>query len=428
MGKNKFLFVSTDARSGDLAWQVLKEGHKVKYYIDDKDEQEVYDGFVPKTNNWKKEVQWADLIIFDDVIWGETAKNLRKEGKLVIGGTPFTDRLENERSFGQEELKKMDIPIIPHRDFNSFSDALKYVKKNPGRYVLKPSGEAQKNKSLLFIGLEDDGSDLIQVLNDYKKAWSKNITSFQLQKRISGVEIAVGAFFDGKRFICPINVNLEHKKLFPGELGPSTGEMGTAMFWSNPNKLFNKTLKVFETKLAKEGYTGYIDINCIVNGYGIYPLEWTTRFGYPTICIQQEGILTPMGEFLYGLASGSNPKLKVKSGFQIGVQIVVPPFPFNDEETFKVKSKDSIIYFKNGMNGVHIADVKQVNNEWLVSGKQGIVLVVCGTGPTMKQAQNIAYNRIENINIPHMYYRDDIGNRWTEDSDKLHSWGYLREI
>jgi len=26
-----------------------------------------------------------------------------------------------------------------------------------------------------------------------------------------------------------------------------------------------------------------------------------------------------------------------------------------------------------------------------------------------------------------MYYRDDIGERWSEDSDRLHAWGYLRE-
>jgi len=27
-----------------------------------------------------------------------------------------------------------------------------------------------------------------------------------------------------------------------------------------------------------------------------------------------------------------------------------------------------------------------------------------------------------------MYYREDIGDRWSEeDSDRLHSWGYLRD-
>jgi phosphoribosylamine--glycine ligase len=55
------------------------------------------------------------------------------------------------------------------------------------------------------------------------------------------------------------------------------------------------------------------------------------------------------------------------------------------------------------------------------------VLIVCGSGPTMKQAQRQAYNRVRNVMIPYMYYRDDIGERWSEDSDRLHAWGYLRE-
>ena len=49
-----------------------------------------------------------------------------------------------------------------------------------------------------------------------------------------------------------------------------------------------------------------------------------------------------------------------------------------------------------------------------------------GTGQTMKQAQTQVYSRIKNILIPNMYYRTDIGDRWAEDSDKLHNWGYLR--
>jgi len=33
----------------------------------------------------------------------------------------------------------------------------------------------------------------------------------------------------------------------------------------------------------------------------------------------------------------------------------------------------------------------------------------------MKAAQKQAYNRIDNIMIPNMYYRKDIGDRWFED-------------
>src|SRR5262249_9056364 len=197
--------------------------------------------------------------------------------------------LEEDRAFGQQELKAAGVAIIPQENFTSFDDAVAYVRANPHRYVLKPSGEAQNDKRLLFVGEEEDGRDVIQVLEDYKQHLADKVKEFQLQRRIVGVEVAVCAFFNGREFVTPICVNFEHKKLFPGDIGPSTGEMGTTMFWSEPNRLFNSTLKKMEAKLAEARYTGSIDVNCIVNSNGIYPLEFTSRFGYPAISIQQEG-------------------------------------------------------------------------------------------------------------------------------------------
>jgi phosphoribosylamine--glycine ligase len=183
-----------------------------------------------------------------------------------------------------------------------------------------------------------------------------------------------------------------------------------------------------ESRLAQARYAGSIDINCIVNGNGIYPLEFTSRFGYPAITIQREGMLTQTAELLRGLADGTLTKLRGRSGFQVGVRVVVPPFPYRDKDTFDSTSKGSVILFKTpSREGVHIEEVRMANGEWLVAGASGVVLVVCGTGPSMKQARSQAYHRIRNVMIPYMYYRDDIGERWSEDSDRLHAWGYLRE-
>lgn len=429
MDRKKFLFVSLDGLIADIAWQVVKEGHEVQLYTDSQSEKEIGNGFVPKTDDWEREVEWADVIVFDDVLGqGAKAQKLRRAGRPVVGGTPYTDRLEDDRAFGQLELKAAGVSIIPQENFTSFDDAIAFVQTNPNRYVIKPSGEAQNLKQLLFVGEDEHGADVIQVLEDYKRAWASRIKEFQLQRRIVGVEVAIGAFFNGKEFVLPINVNFEHKKLFPGDIGPSTGEMGTAMFWSEPNRLFTATLKKMEGKLKEEGYVGYIDVNCIVNSNGIYPLEFTARFGYPTISIQQEGMITPIGELLHRLAEGSITRFKARSGFQVGVRIVVPPFPFRDPETFETSSKDAVIIFKKPVReGVHIEDVKTVDNEWLVTGTSGVVLIVVGLGPTMKAAQKQVYNRIENIMIPNMFYRKDIGDRWFEDFDRLHTWGYLRD-
>ncbi|MGV8162837.1 MAG: phosphoribosylamine--glycine ligase [Candidatus Nanoarchaeia archaeon] len=426
-GKIKnFLFITLTNLCGDLAWHIQKEGHNVKYYTEDTEEREVADGFIPKITNWENEVDWADVIIFDDVMGqGKIADELRKKGKKVVGGTEYTDRLEDDRSFGTEEMKNKGIKVIPYEDFSSLDDAIDYIKKNPGEYVLKPTGHLKPtNLGILLVGFHPEGLDIIEALERYKQ-WSGEIPQVQLQKKVKGVEVAVGAFFNGKKFIKPFNINFEHKKLFPGDLGPDTGEMGTSMFWTKTNKIFDETLGKFEEELAKHNFAGYIDINCIVNKEGIHPLEFTSRFGYPTISIQIEGFKTPVGEFFYKLANGQDFKFKVKSGFQIGVRIVVPPFPFNDDNTYAVKSKNAKIYIDGGEEGLHIEDVKLVNNEWKIAGTSGVVMIVCGCGGTMKKAKIEAYNRVSKILIPRMYYRNDIGDRWTEDEKKLKDWGYL---
>jgi phosphoribosylamine---glycine ligase len=423
----KFLFISNEALIGDLCYQIKKEGHLAKYYISDEHQQDVCDGFVDKINRWEDWVDWADVIVFDDVGFGSLADKLRKEGKLVVGGSTYTDKLEDDREFGQAELQAVGVNILPRWNFTDYDEAVEFVKSNPGRYVVKPSGKAQIDKELMFIGHEEDGKDVIHILEHYKKTWLRKIKTFQLQKFVPGVEIAVGVFFNGKDFIMPINVNFEHKRMFPGELGPMAGEMGTMMYWTYyPNKIFTQTLNKMKEKLINSGYVGYIDINCIANSNGIWPLEFTSRFGYPTISIQMEGILTPMHEFLYNLASGVNFSLRTKRGFQIGVVIAAPPFPFNDKDAFRRYSEEAIIFFKKpNLDGVHLGDVKIVEDDWKLAGVSGYALVMTGSGSTVDAARKTTYKRVSNIILPNMFWRTDIGVRWNLDSDHLQTWGYI---
>ena len=465
-----FLFCSLDAAlAGDLAWQVHREGHDVRYYIEAESDREIADGFVPKTDDWRAELDWADVVVFDD-IWvgsevgtGELARELREEGHAVVGGTPNTDRLEDDRGYAMDVLEEHGVNTLDHHEFTSFEAGIEHVRANPAPYVVKPLGEVQNVKRLLYVGREADGSDVVEVLRAYEKAWGHRMRGFQLQRHVEGVEVAVCGFFDGSRFVEPANFNFEHKRLFPGNIGPSTGEMGTSMFWADRNRLFEATLGKLEDWLAAEGYVGSIDLNCIVDAGGVHPLEFTPRFGYPTITLQEESFESPTGEFLYDLAHGNDPDLAVRRGYQVGVRVVLPPFPFDDPKTYDENSRNAAVVFERDgepegaprdgrtatagdrepptgapesgtsagsagapPDGVHIEDAKLVDGQWRVAGESGMPLVVTGKGETMQAAREQAYDRIDRVVVPNLYYRDDIGERWIEgDGDRLLAWGYL---
>lgn len=423
-GQKKFLFVSQTGLIHDLAIQVLQEGHAARYAILSRTDQDVADGFVEKVDDWQAHKDWADVIIFDDTGFGEVAEKLRREGRKVVGGTRYSDRLEEDREFGQEELKAAGFNTLPKWDFSSFDAAVEFIRKNPERYVIKPNGLAQNDKVLSFVGQEEDGRDVATLLERYRKGWGSKIRSFQLQKYVSGVEVAVGAFFNGKDFLLPALVNFEHKRMFNDDIGPSTGEMGTSAFWVGENRLFRETLGRLKDRLA--GYRGYVDVNCIAQGRAIYPLEFTTRFGYPTINLQVEGVLSKWSDLLVAIAGGEPFELRAKRGFQICVVVAVPPFPFVDPEAFRKYSEDAVVLFKKEIKeGLHPCDIKLVDGDWRLAGNSGYALVVTGSGLTMEDARRETYGRVKSILIPNLFYRTDIGVRWSRDGDLLQSWGLL---
>ena len=201
----------------------------------------------------------------------------------------------------------------------------------------------------------------------------------------------------------------------------------TLMYWSQPNVVFNSTLAKMRDNLRAAGYIGYIDINCIVNEKGIFPLEFTSRFGYPTINIQLEGILSKSGEFLYRLANHENFELKTKKGFQVGVVACLTPYGTGKYSDIFAYHNLSVLFRRPNpkLEGIHLGDVKMVDGRLRVAGASGYVVIVTGAGQTVEAAREQAYGRIENIRLQNMFYRNDIGTRWFQERDKLQMWGYL---
>jgi phosphoribosylamine--glycine ligase len=388
--------------------------------------RDIADGLMKKVPAWEPYVDWSDLIIFDDSCFGKTCDELRAKGKAVVGGSEYSDRLEMERGFGQEEFKKAGMTVVPDWTFKSMDEAINFVKKNPGRYVIKPDGKTQDEKALTYVGKDEDGADVISQLESYKKKWAGKIKEIEVQTFIKGVEIAIGGFFNGEDFIQPSFLNTEYKKLMDGDVGPNCGEAGETACWIDGGRIYEETLAKMAAPLRANHYTGYFDLNLIATKEALYPLEATARYGFPPIWLQMDSIESKLGDFHDAMANGKDFDLKVKPGYIACVVVAVPPYPFDDQKGFdKYAAGKKIEFHDPKMGGIYMSDAKKIGNDWVIAGNCGYVAICIGCGMTMHEAKEEAYKRVKTIEIPDMFYRTDIGHKWHKDRDLLQAWGWL---
>jgi len=439
----KVLFVSEDLVAGNLAYLLKNEGNEVKLYIADKGRRGNFDNMVDKTNLWKNELKWVGkegLVVFDGCGFGSIQNKLRSKGFSVVGSSELGNKLENDREYGNEIFKKYGLSTVPQLNFDSIDKAISFVKSKRGKWVIKQNSSGTSLKGFNYVGMMDDSKDVIDVLTNYKTETQYKDAVITLQEKIEGVEIGVGRYFNGTDWVGPIEINMEHKKYFPGDLGPTTSEMGTLAWYDDDenNKLFTLTLEKMKPYLKEIDFRGDMEINCIVNEKGAFPLEATPRFGSPIVHLQSDIHISPWGEFLKAVADGKNYDLKWKRGWGIVVVVTVPtsqPFPFTKMEHY-VSPKNLIIYFGDDIEKysehMHFEDVsarKQNDKDtFYISDDRGYVMYVSSVASTPEKAREEAYYILKNkVFIPKMFYRNDIGLKFIDsERSKLKEWGYIR--
>ena len=216
----KILLISKDGVALDLALRLQQEGHEVALAIQDKDYAKVGDGFgLRKVTDWRAELQWVGkdgLIIFDQNGWGKDQAELRKSGYSVVGSSEGGDKLEFNRKHAQDIIKKCGMKTVRSKHFCSAEETIKFVERNNGRWVVKQNGHIDKCFS--YAGRRPDGSDVIDLLENYKTFNNPECSSIDLQERIIGVEIGVARYFNGKDWVGPIALNAYAVQITAGRL------------------------------------------------------------------------------------------------------------------------------------------------------------------------------------------------------------------
>ncbi len=433
----RFLGIGEYCDLGSLYLQLIKEGHDVKVFVQSEDHQDIYEGILCFTTNWQLELDWIrqagsdGIILFESATMGEIQDRLRAEGFQVIGGSAFGDRLESDRDFAQNIMHELGMPIAQTFEFSQFDAAIDFIEQYPKRYVYK-SNDPNCERTLNYVSKAHDSADLKFLLQHYKQHKSiKGATSahFILMDFVEGVEVGVGAFFNGDEFLQPACLDWEHKHFFAGDLGELTGEMGTVVTYRNSNHIFENSLLKIAPMLKQSGYCGYINLNMIANAQGLWPLEFTSRFGYPgnAICAGLHKNSWPT--LFLRLIQKSSLSLATSSGFALGVVINVPPFPY--AYGYKELSKGLPVLLEPALTDeessrLHFNEVAKKDGILVTSGMTGNVATAVGVGGTIKGAQAQAYALSAKLIVPNVRYRTDIGtNLALTDLDKLRDWGYI---
>ena len=198
---------------GDLYLRLMARGHEVRVFIADSEAYDILEGLIVRTVDWWDDLDWVrtapDLgfILFESTGFGAVQDELRREGFRVFGGSAFGDRLELERSFGQQVAAELGMRTAETFAFDSFERGLTFLDERPGRYVLKFDGEGLA-KSRNYVGALDDGEDMRAMLRMQASQWGlPQKPCYVLMQHLSGVEVGVGGFFDGTHFLHPVNLD-----------------------------------------------------------------------------------------------------------------------------------------------------------------------------------------------------------------------------
>jgi phosphoribosylamine--glycine ligase len=418
----RFLGVGDNCDLGALYLRLIEEGHDVRISIANPLCHGTLAGLVEQVPDWIAELPWIravgndGIILFENVAKGrgEAQDALRRDGFNVIGGSAYGDRLENDRGYAQRVLADVGLSTTRFWEFATREEALRFLQERPARYVLKFNGPTAAVDN--YVGRLPDGRDVRAFLAKLEP--SDSDASLILTEHVEGIEMGVGAYFNGDKFLTPACLDWEHKRFFPDDLGELTGEMGTVVTYQRTRRFFELTLGRMEKLLEENGYCGYVNLNTIVNEQGIWPLEFTCRFGYPGFAVLGPLQQTRWGE-LFGAMTGRTGNATMLPGFCAAIVLTTPPFPY-DRETVQEATVGLPVMFDGGLSEqdqdrLYYGEVGVVNGQLVTSGMYGWTMVATAVADSIEEARCKAGELAGRIIVPNVRYRRDIGSKLVEE-------------
>lgn len=315
--------------------------------------------------------------------------------------------IEGSKVFSKNLMKKYNIPTAAYKTFASAEEALRYLDGARMPAVIKADGLAL-GKGVIIAGTRDEARAAVNEIMLDKK-FGKSGDSIVIEEYLTGPEVSVLAFTDGKTIV-PMVSSMDHKRALDGDLGPNTGGMGTVA--PNPyytekiadrcmNEIFMPTVKAMNA----EGRTfkGCLYFGLMLTQDGPKVIEYNCRFGDPETQVVLPLLESDLLKIMTAVTNGTLADCEVRFSNKSAACVIMASkgYPVKYEKGYEINIPSDLT------ESVYVAGAEKRDDKMITNG--GRVLGVTATADTLKEAVAAAYEKVGRISFKNAYYRKDIG-------------------
>ena len=342
--------------------------------------------------------------------------SFQKAGLKIFGPTKSASQLEGSKAFTKDFLARHNIPTAEYQNFTELEPALAYIREKGAPIVIKADGLAAGKGVIVAMTLEEAEAAVNDMLagNAFGDAGHRVV----IEEFLEGEEASFIVMVDGKN-VEPMATSQDHKRVGDGDTGLNTGGMGA--YSPAPvvtdevfAKIMDQVIYPTVNGMAQEGnvYVGFLYAGLMIDKEGNPKvIEFNCRFGDPETQPIMMRLQSDLVKLCLAAVDGNLDTVKSKWDPRpaLGVVMAAGGYPGD------YNMQDEII----GLPTESSSDCKVFHagtsfEKGQVFTKGGRVLCVTALGNTVLEAQQRAYQQVNNIRWHGCFYRHDIGYRAIE--------------
>lgn len=337
---------------------------------------------------------------------------LNEAGVLAYGPDASCARLEGSKAFSKDFLARHNIPTAEYGNFCEVEPALKYLQSCALPVVVKASGLAAGKGVIICNSKEEAETEIHDMLSGNR--FGASGSEVVIEEFLEGEEASLHLICSGENYVT-LPMSQDHKKVGEGDTGPNTGGMGAYAPTSlvSPSMLAEYEESIVRPTLAglkSEGmeFRGTLYIGLMLTKSGPKVLEFNVRFGDPETQVILPLVDQDLVPVLISSAKGEPlpEQLKIKQEFAMVVVLASEGYPGNYPKGDTITPPSPL---PPCTLLIHAGTASRPDGSVVSSG--GRVLGAVGTGKSLQDARNSAYELCKSVAFSSKYYRKDIGHR-----------------